>query len=165
MPAHTADGATTVTDCEIIAVRQLDAPRDLVFQMWTDPEHLARWWGPSGFTTTTHAIDVRPGGHWRFTMHGPDGTDYENHIVYIEIVQSERIVYKHVPVPGAEPVSFEATVILEDINGKTRLTVRALFPSAKALEYVAAKYGAIEGMKQHLARLAESVSQLQKGTP
>lgn len=66
----------------IIGTRVLDAPRELVWQVWTDPKHLAQWWGPVGFTTTTRAFDARVGGIWRFVMHGPDGRDYENRITY-----------------------------------------------------------------------------------
>ena len=72
----------------IIAVRELDAPRALVFEAWTDPKHLSQWWGPNGFTTTTSAFDMRPGGVWRFVMHGPDGRDYQNTITYFEIVRA-----------------------------------------------------------------------------
>lgn len=67
-------------------MRTIDAPRDLVFDAWTDPAHVGQWWGPDGFTTTTHEIDIRPGGVWRFTMHGPDGVDYPNEIAFEEIV-------------------------------------------------------------------------------
>jgi len=62
-------------DREITATRIFNAPRELVFDLWTTPEHLGQWWGPRGFTTTTHAMDMRPGGEWRFVMHGPDGRD------------------------------------------------------------------------------------------
>jgi len=79
----------------IIGVRELDAPRDLVFAAFTDPKHLAQWWGPNGFTTTTHSFDFRPGGVWRFVMRGPDGRDYQNRITFEEIVPPERIVYRH----------------------------------------------------------------------
>lgn len=161
---HQVTDALNVADREIVGTRLFDAPRDLVFQMWIDPQHVGKWWGPNGFSITTHEMDVRPGGHWRFIMHGPDGTDYANHIVYIEIARPERIVYKHEPEPGTEAVRFETTVTFEDINGKTRLTMRALFPSAKAREHVIAKYGAIEGMYQHLERLEDLLSQLQKET-
>ena len=58
---------------------------------WTDPEHVAKWWGPTGFTNTIYEMDVRPGGVWRFVMHGPDGIDYQNKIVYIEVVKPERL--------------------------------------------------------------------------
>ena len=71
---------------EIVTTRLLNAPRALVFEAWTDPHHVAQWWGPNGFTNTIHEMDVTPGGVWRFVMHGPDGVDYPNRIVYIEVV-------------------------------------------------------------------------------
>ena len=73
----------------IIGMREFDAPRDLVFAAWTDPKHLAQWWGPNGFTTTTMSFDLRSGGIWRFVMHGPDGRDYQNRITFEEIVPPE----------------------------------------------------------------------------
>src|SRR5277367_6192543 len=79
----------------IIAIREFDAPRELVFSMWTDPKHLAQWWGPNGFTTTTSSFDMRPGGVWRFVMHGPDGRDSQTRITYQDIVPPQRIVYRH----------------------------------------------------------------------
>ena len=79
----------------IIGMREFDAPRVMVFEVWTDPKHLAQWWGPNGFTTTTSAFDMRPGGIWRFVMHGPDGRDYQNRITFHEIAKNERIVYSH----------------------------------------------------------------------
>src|SRR5579871_258380 len=66
----------------IIGSRVINAPRDLVWQVWTDPKHLGQWWGPDGFTTTTNSFDMRPGGMWRFVMHGPDGRDYENRVTF-----------------------------------------------------------------------------------
>ena len=66
----------TATLCrEIVSIRVFDFPRELVFNAWTDPEHLVHWWGPKGFTNTFHEFDLRPGGIWRFVMHGPDGRD------------------------------------------------------------------------------------------
>jgi len=79
--------SSPTADREIGTTRIFDAPRELVFRMWTDPEHVGNWWGPTGFKTTTQLIDVRPGGQWRFIMHGPDGTDYPNKIVFVEIVE------------------------------------------------------------------------------
>ena len=78
----------------IVGTREFDAPRALVFSAWTDAKHLAQWWGPNGFTTTTYTFDFRPGGIWRFVMHGPDGRDYQNLITFEEIVPPERIVYR-----------------------------------------------------------------------
>jgi uncharacterized protein YndB with AHSA1/START domain len=67
--------------------------------MWTDPRHVVRWWGPTGFTTTIHEMDVRPGGNWRFTMRGPDGVDYPNEHIYVEVAPPERLVTQHVSPP------------------------------------------------------------------
>ena len=91
----------------IVGTRVFDAPRELVFSVWTDPKHLAQWWGPNGFTTTTSAFDMRPGGVWRFVMHGPDGRDYQNRITFDEIVPPERIVYHHGGGDDVEPVQFK----------------------------------------------------------
>ncbi len=133
--------------------RLFDAPRALVWEAWTDPAHVGQWWGPNGFTTTTSEMDVRPGGHWRLVMHGPDGTDYRNHIVFVEVMPPERLVYKHVPEPGTEAVSFETTVTFAEVGGKTALAMRMIFPSAAALDHVVKRYGALEGATQTLGRL------------
>jgi len=148
----------------IIGVREFDAPRDLVFSLWTDPKHLAQWWGPHGFTTTTHSFDMRPGGVWRFVMHGPDGRDYQNRVTFEEIVRPERIVYRHGGGEDVEPVQFRQTVIFEDIGGRTRITWRGDFPSAAERDRVIKEYGADQGLLQTLARLADYVaSQSSKG--
>jgi uncharacterized protein YndB with AHSA1/START domain len=144
----------------IIAVREFDAPRELVFAVWTDPKHLAQWWGPNGFTTTTSAFDARPGGVWRFVMHGPDGRDYQNRITYDDIVKPERLVYSHGGGEDVEPVRFKVTVTFEDIGGRTKLTMRMLFPSAAERARVIAEYGADKGLVQTLARLAEHLTAL-----
>ena len=67
---------------ELVMTRVLDAPRDLVYEAWTNPRHIAQWWGPKGFTNTIHEMEVKVGGVWRFIMHGPDGTDYPNKVVF-----------------------------------------------------------------------------------
>ena len=144
----------------IIATRVLDAPRELVWTAWTDPKHLAQWWGPDGFSTTTSAYDLRPGGVWRFVMHGPDGRDYQNRITFDEIVKPERIRYHHGGGEEVEPVQFRTTVTFEDISGKTRLTLHAVFPSAAARERVIKQYGADKGAVQTLSRLADYLGRL-----
>ena len=80
---------------EIITTRHVDAPRDLVFRAFTEPEHVIHWWGPFGFRNTIHEMAVKPGGVWRFTMLGPDGTDYPNEIRYRDVVIPERLTYRH----------------------------------------------------------------------
>jgi len=146
------------SDREIIITRVFDAPQDLVFSTWTDPEHLPAWYGPRGFTTTIHEMDVRPGGIWRLTMHGPDGTDYKNRMVFVEVVRPERLVYKSVAEQGSEPVGHETTVTFEKLGDKTHVTLRMLFPTPEQREYVVTKHKAIEGGNQTLTRLAEHLA-------
>jgi uncharacterized protein YndB with AHSA1/START domain len=139
----------------IVTTRVFDAPRELVWTAWTDPKHLAQWWGPDGFTTTTSEHDFRPGGVWRFVMHGPDGRDYQNRITFDEIVRPERIVYRHGGGDDVEPVQFQTTVTFEELDRKTRLTMRAVFPSAAERDRVVKEYGADKGAAQTLSRLAD----------
>jgi uncharacterized protein YndB with AHSA1/START domain len=145
----------SASEREIATTRVFDAPRDLVFDAWTSPEHVGQWWGPNGFTTTTHSMDVRPGGEWIFVMHGPDGTDYKNHIVYREVVRPERIVYDHVSGP-----LFRATVIFEAEGQKTRIRMQMLFETAELRKRVAEEYGAVEGLEQTLNHLGEHVAKM-----
>lgn len=151
------DETSPTTDREIVITRDFDAPRELVWQVWTDPRHVVKWWGPNGFTTTIEKMDVRPGGEWKHVMHGPDGTDYPNHSVFQEVVKPERIVYSHGgSKPGDPGVSFVSTWTFEALPGnRTRLTMRGVFPSAAERDRVVREYGAIEGGKQTLGRLAE----------
>jgi uncharacterized protein YndB with AHSA1/START domain len=146
----------------IIGIREFDAPRALVFSAWTDARHLAQWWGPNGFTTTTSSFDFRPGGVWRFVMHGPDGRDYQNRVTFDEIVPPERIVYHHGGGDDVEPVRFTQTVVFEDIGGRTRLTWRSDFPTAAERDRVIKEYGADKGRVECMARLAEFVSAMIK---
>jgi uncharacterized protein YndB with AHSA1/START domain len=145
----------------IIGTRVFDAPRELVFEAFSDPRHLAQWWGPNGFTTTTHAFEFRPGGIWRFVMHGPDGRDYQNRVTYEEIVRPERIVYRHSGGDDVEPVQFTQTISFEDLgNGRTRLIWHGKFPSAEERARVIREYGADKGLVQTMARLADYTTTL-----
>jgi uncharacterized protein YndB with AHSA1/START domain len=146
----------TTTDREIIATRVYDAPRELIFKLWSDPQHLAQWWGPRGFTTTTFNMDFKPGGVWRFVMHGPDGTDYQNKITWVDIDAPRKLVYRHGGDKEVEPVNFEVTVTFDDApGGKTKLNMRMVFPSAAAKNFVVEKYGAVEGLRETTTRLGE----------
>jgi uncharacterized protein YndB with AHSA1/START domain len=158
-----ASAVTGTTEREIVLTRVFDAPRELVFEAWTNPKHVAQWWGPNGFTTTIHEMDVRPGGIWRLVMHGPDGFDYRNKIVFLDVVKPERLIYKHSPEKGSEPVNFEVTVTFAAHGGKTHLTMRMLFTSAASRDHVVKKYGAIEGANQTLERLAEQLAKMATG--
>ena len=93
MAARNEEAVTS--DREIVLTREVAAPRELVWKVWTNAEHLATWWGPTGFTTRTSEFDVRPGGRWRYAMIGPDGREYENLITYSEVSEPARLVYKH----------------------------------------------------------------------
>src|ERR1700735_2545308 len=142
---------------EIVVTRVFDAPRALVFKLWTDPKHLARWWGPNGFTITNYEMDVRPGGVWRFVMHGPNGVDYQNKVVYREVVEPERLVYSHVSEP-----QFEMTVTFDAEGDKTKLTARMLFESAALRDKRSEQFGAVEGLKQTLGRLGEHLARVKE---
>jgi len=144
-------------DREIVLSRLLDAPRELVFAVWTDPKQIVQWWGPRGFTTTSHEMSVTPGGVWRFVMHGPDGRDYKNKIIYTEVVRPERLVYRHAGEDEHEDVRFHVTVTFEAQGRKTLLTMRSVFATAQERDDVVEKYGALEGARQTLERLAQHV--------
>src|SRR3990172_7075004 len=101
---------TSPADREIVTARVVDAPGERVWKVWTDREQVAQWWGPNGFTNTIHEMDVRPGGVWRFIMHGPDGVDYQNKIVFNEVVKAERLVYTHSGDVDSKPMHFQVTV-------------------------------------------------------
>ena len=143
---------------EIASTRVYDAPRELVYEAWTKPEHLTQWWGPRGFTTTTLEMDMRAGGKWRNVMHGPDGTDYPNRIMFVEVIPNERIVYDHdADGDPNDPHRFHVTVTFEDVeNGKTRMHFRMLFETADERDRIG-ESGATEGLQQTLDRLGEFV--------
>jgi uncharacterized protein YndB with AHSA1/START domain len=144
----------------IVGSRVIDAPRALVWSVWTGPKHLAQWWGPDGFSTTTSAFDFKTGGVWRFVMRGPDGRDYENRITFDKIVKPERLEYHHGGGDDVEPVQFRTTVTFEDLGGKTRVTLRGVFPSAEERARVIRDYGADKGLVQTLGRLDEYAARL-----
>src|SRR5271155_4603713 len=93
MPERTMETVKSSAEREIVLSRVFDAPRKMVWEAWTDPKQVAKWWGPKGFSTTIEVMDVRPGGVWRQVMHGPDGIDYPNESVFLDVVQYERLVY------------------------------------------------------------------------
>jgi len=147
-----AENRTDTADREIVITRIINAPQTLVFDVWTDAQHLGEWWGPNGFTITTHSREMKVGGTWRFTMHGPDGTDYPNRVRYTEIVKPELIRYTHDTGIDNDPQGFEVTVTFEREGEKTRLTLRSLFSSVAQRTLVVEKYGAIEGGNQTISR-------------
>ena len=155
------DLVTGAIDRSIVLTRMLEAPREQVFELWTSAEHLAKWWGPNGFTTTTHEADIRAGGVWRFTMHGPDGTDYPNVIHYEQVDPPELITFTHGDDVGDMP-PFRGTITFDDFNGMTILTMRTVFVSVDELQRQVEKVGAIEGGNQTLDRLVGYVGEVIK---
>jgi uncharacterized protein YndB with AHSA1/START domain len=131
---------------EIVSARVFDAPRDLVFQAFSDPHHLAQWWGPKGFTNTFHEFDLRPGGAWRFVMRGPDGTEYAIAKEFIEVVAPERIVLRHVqPMHG-----FKMTITFVEMADETQLVWRMAFESEQTAEVLSV---IVEANEQNFDRL------------
>lgn len=116
---------------EIRIVRMYDAPVETVWDAWTDPKQVAQWWGPRGFTLTTHAKDLRAGGHWDYTMHGPDGTDYPNVTKYLEVEKHKKLVYDH---GGSRdrPALFRVTVLFSAVDAKTRMDMTMALPTPEA---------------------------------
>jgi uncharacterized protein YndB with AHSA1/START domain len=155
MPARSADATTWALDREIVLSRVFDAPKELVFRAWTEKEHVGRWFGPRGFTCTTYEHDVRPGGRWRFDMRGPDGTVYDNRIVYLEVRPSDLLVFDHGHDKDDDPSTFRVTITF-DAQGpaKTVVTLRQLHPT-KEQRLGAIGFGAVELGYQTLDKLAE----------
>ncbi len=159
MAARGASPSEDTSAREIVITRTFDAPRELIWEAWTDPEQVVHWWGPRGFTTTIHEMDVRPGGVWRHTMRGPDGTEYPKKSVFLEVVKPERIVFSHGGgSKGAPGANFEATWTFEADGNKTKLKLRLLFPTAEARDITVKTYNAIEGGNQTLDRLGEQLA-------
>jgi uncharacterized protein YndB with AHSA1/START domain len=158
MSAKTSD----TTDREIVISRVVDAPRELVWEAMTNPQHIIHWWGPRGFSTTIEQMDVRPGGAWKQIMHGPDGANYPNSSTFHEVVKPERIVYSlGGGREGAPAHHFVSTWTFNEIApNKTKVTIHMVFPTAVDRDKVVKEFGAIEGGKQTLERLSEYLPKL-----
>ena len=143
----------TIGENELIASREYDVPQELVYRAWTTPDLLAKWWGPKGFSNTFHECDMRTGGTWKFTMHGPDGVDYPNHNVFVEFVPPERVVIDHLNVH-----EFRVTATFEVFDGRTRVTFRQRFK--KQEDFEKAKPICIEANEQQLDRLGKVLAEL-----
>ena len=159
---------TTLTrpnDKELLLTRTFDAPASLVWSAWMDPAKLSLWWGPNGFSLTTHVMEIKPKGAWKFTMHGPDGTDYKNRIVYLEVDEPKKLVYKHSGEEGDEPVNFTVTVHFKELKETTELSMSMKFETAEELNAVITNYAADEGGIQTVDRLAEFVKSRTEGKP
>jgi uncharacterized glyoxalase superfamily protein PhnB/uncharacterized protein YndB with AHSA1/START domain len=135
-------------DRELKINRLLNAPIELVWKMWTEPEHIKNWWGPNGFTNSISRMEVKPGGEWEFIMKGPDGKEYPNKNIFKEIVPFEKIVMEHGPSP-----KFIITATFTAKGDKTELTMNGIFESAAQLKEVVEVFKADEGMRQNVDKL------------
>lgn len=153
-------GAAQMTaDREIVISRTISAPRELVFEAFTQVRHLSQWWGPEGFTTTTRSFEFHVGGVWDFVMHGPDGTDYQEWITYREIVPPERIAMLHGE-HRDDPNAFESVLTFEPAGEGTRVVMLTVFPTKELRDAAVEKYHAIEGGEQTLRNLAAYVTRM-----
>ena len=172
--------ATESVEKEFVITRVFDAPRELVWKVWTDPKRMAQWWGPRSFTNPVCELDVRPGGAYRIVMRGADGAEYPITGVYREIMEPERLVmtldcsehpaaWHDLVKPNRQkgednPAGVMlSTVTFEDLNGKTKLTVRVRLDSA-AIRDAMLKMGMTEGWSQSLDRLAEALAIKSEGS-
>lgn len=161
MSASTADPYAWELERELVICRVYDAPRELVFKVWTDAEHVSKWFGPNGFTCTTHEIDVRVGGRWRFDFRGPDGTLYTNRMVYLDIVPNQKIVADHGSDIDDDPHRFRVTVTFdEQADKKTVVTLRQIHPT-RAQRDAGLGFGAVELGYQTLDKCAAHIRSLQ----
>ena len=137
-------------DRELIVSRVFDAPVELLWEVWTNPDHVKNWWGPNGFTNTISTMQVKPGGEFNLLMHAPDGTDYINKSIFREVVKHKRIVYEHISGP-----KFIATIDFETSGNTTFLTWQMLFENREQFIQVVRTFKADEGLKQNIEKLNE----------
>jgi uncharacterized protein YndB with AHSA1/START domain len=146
---------------ELKILRLFDAPLQAVWDAWTDPEQVARWWGPRGFTLTTHSKDLRPGGRWVYTMHGPDGTDYPNIAYYHEVREREALVYDHGASEGKPPL-FRVSVYFKASGDRTAMDMTMTLATPEAAEEIR-KFIKRAGGESTWDRLAEYVEKGSSG--
>ncbi len=139
---------------EFVHSRLIDAPQDIVFRAFSQPEHLARWWGPDGFTSTFTTFELRPGGTWCFVMHGPDGTDYPNENVFRIVEPSSRVVLEHI----SEDHHFFLTITFQTRNAQTLVGWRQVFDTAEHKQSIAGIVG--QANEQNLTRLQAEVARM-----
>jgi uncharacterized protein YndB with AHSA1/START domain len=142
-------------ECAIVSSRVFAAPRAMVYAAFADPKQVVEWWGPHGFTTTVQRMDLRAGGKWVLTMHGPDGANYPNEMTFLSVRPEECVELELVGGrAGGEPVRLRKTITWEDAPGGTRLTLRSEFPSREARDTNVREYGAVQGSRDLFERLA-----------
>ena len=153
--AKPTNDAAATAGREIVITRVFDARREMIWDAWTDPKQIVKWWGPPGFTLTIHHMDVRPGGLWRSTMHAPDGAEYRNDCVFTEVVKPERIAYLTGLWTAEGDANAEVSWTFEAQGENTKLTLHILFPTAEACDRAARTHKIMEGGNGTLDRLGE----------
>lgn len=141
-------------DREIRIRHRFKTPAEQLWAVWTQSEHITHWWGPDGFSSTIHEMDLREGGEWRLTLHGPDGTNYPNRSVFKEIVPLYKIVFEHF-----NP-HFMTTVLFEPDGEYTLLEWTMVFDTPELRDIILKAHKAKEGQKQNLQRLQTYLSGL-----
>jgi len=149
--------SNSTADREIVVNRVIDAPRELVFEAFTEQEHIEQWWAPRG--ATTHEMDVKPGGVWRYSQPGRGGAKQPFKIEFIEISKPTRLVYDYGTDSADAPEPVRTTVTFDQENGKTKVSLQLLFATAAEREQ-AVKYGAIVGAMQALEELADYLADI-----
>ncbi|MBS1946740.1 MAG: SRPBCC domain-containing protein [Bacteroidetes bacterium] len=133
--------------------RTFNAPVELVWEVWTSPEHIANWWGPNGFTNTIHKMDFQNGGEWLLTMHAPDGTNFPNRSIFKEIIPFKKIVFEHF-----NP-HFITTVVFKQADKQTFMQWTMLFDTEEMREVVIKAHQADVGLTQNVEKLEKYLSQ------
>jgi uncharacterized protein YndB with AHSA1/START domain len=154
--------ATNLSARQIVVSRTVPAPPHLVFRAFTEPEHVVHWWGPFGFRNTNHVMEVQPGGLWRLTMHGPDGTDYPNLSRFTAVVPGKRLAFYHGSGRAGEP-EFDVEITFDESGSRTRVTLCQTHPTAAQAEEIG-KY-AITGGNQAMSRLAGYLAAMRESVP
>lgn len=154
MPREKKDNSLSPTaDRELIITRILNAPVELVWEVWTNADHIKNWWGPNGFTNSISKMDLKPGGEWNLVMHGPDGKDYKNKSLFKEIVKHKKIAYQHVSGP-----KFTATIEFEKKGTQTHLKWHMLFATKEEFIQTVKTFKADEGLRQNVSKLEAYIS-------
>ncbi|MCW3464170.1 SRPBCC domain-containing protein [Chitinophaga nivalis] len=154
--SNEANGNTS--DRELHLTRLFNAPRELVYQAWTDPLHLEHWWVPEGFSINSEYISVRPGGSWRFVILGPDGGYYHHEVIFLETVSPDHLVYMHHNHNETDQCTI--TLLFTAQDKQTRLNMQLLFPTRAARDKVLREHATMESMNQTLDRLESLLTKI-----
>jgi len=167
----TATGSTQNNEKEIVITREFAAPRQLVWDVWTQPKHIEKWFGPKGFDTRVDKLDFKVGGSSAYVMIGPDGTEYPSNGVFKEIVPIEKIVTTDEFGEGVEkiealknvdlPQGMVSTFLFDDLGARTKLTIITAHPTVEDREKHEAM-GVVDGWNSSLDKLGDHLAEMQK---